>query len=351
MTEATREVIDLRSDTVTQPTAAMREAMCNAQVGDDMVGEDPTVNELEAYCCDLFGKPAAVFCCSGTQSNQAAIWAHCRPGDELLIERFGHLANYEAGAPAALSGVSTCSIPGEGGMLDIAHLDGVLRPQQQHFPQAKLLCLENTTNIGGGRAYPPEQLQRVTAWGRERGLNVHLDGARLFNACAARGYEASEVAALFDTVSICFSKGLGCPMGSMLVGDEETIQRARRARKLFGGALRQAGIVAAAALYGLQHHRERLSEDHRLARRLAESISQVPTISLDLDAVETNIVFFEVDPATMTGREAVQHLAEQGVKLHAVGAQRLRIVTHLDVDEAMVDRAAEIIKSTLAPRQ
>jgi len=341
-------VVDLRSDTFTQPTPAMREAICNAVVGDDMVGEDPTVNELEAYCCDLFDKPAAVFCCSGTQSNQAAIWAHCRPGDELLIEQFGHLANYEAGGPAALSGVSVRTIPGTGGMLDLEQLEGTCRPPQQHFPQARLLCLENTTNIGGGRAYPLEQMERVTQWGREQGLKLHLDGARIFNACVARGYSPADVAAHFDTVSVCFSKGLGCPMGSMLLGDVEMITRARRARKLFGGALRQAGIVAAAGLYALKHHRERLAEDHRLARRLAERISQLPGVTLDLQAVETNIVFFTIDPSIMSGAELVSRLGEQGVKLYNVGPQRLRIVTHLDVDEDMIDRAAGLIESTIA---
>ncbi|HCS55326.1 MAG TPA: low specificity L-threonine aldolase, partial [Planctomycetaceae bacterium] len=240
-------MIDLRSDTFTKPTLAMRQAMFDAEVGDDMVGEDPTVNRLEAFCCELFGKQAAVFCCSGTQSNQAALWAHCRPGDEILIESHGHLANYEGGAPAALTGVSVQYIPGVGGMLDVEHLKGRKKPKEQHFPQSKVLCLENTTNIGGGRAYPLDQLERVTEWGRSNDLICHLDGARIFNACTAQNYTPAQVAELFDTVSICFSKGLGCPMGSILVGDNDVIQRARRARKSFGGALRQAGIIAAAA--------------------------------------------------------------------------------------------------------
>ncbi|MCG6156435.1 threonine aldolase family protein [Rubinisphaera margarita] len=338
------DFVDLRSDTYTKPSLAMRQAMFEAEVGDDMVGEDPTVNRLEAMCCELFGKPAAVFCCSATQSNQAALWAQCRSGDEILIEQYGHLANYEAGAPAVLSGVSIQLIPGDQGMLDVSHLEGRVRPREQHFPQTKVLCLENTTNIGGGRAYPLEQLQRVTDWGRDHGLRCHLDGARIFNACTARGYSPAETASMFDTISVCFSKGLGCPMGSILVGDEETIAMARRARKIFGGALRQAGIVAAAAIYALDNHIDQLAEDHRNAYRLAERLEQIPGLHINLADVETNIVFFRVDSTLGSAKDFAGRLRERGVRMYDIGPGRMRAVTHRDVTVEMIDRAADVIE-------
>jgi threonine aldolase len=345
--QAPADIIDLRSDTVTRPTAGMREAMFEAEVGDDMVGEDPTVNLLEAYGCELFQKEAAVFCCSGTQSNQAAIWAQCRPGDELLIEQHGHLANYEGGAPAALTGVSVRQIAGNGGLFDVADLERIWRKPQQHFPQTRLLCLENTTNIGGGRAWPRDQFRRVCDWGREHGLKVHLDGARIFNACVAQGYRPHEIAADCDTLSVCFSKGLGCPMGSLLLGDAETIAQARRARKIFGGALRQAGVVAAAAVYALHHHRERLADDHVHARLLAERIHQLPGLRLNLADVETNIVFFELEIPQFTAADLVSRLKESGVLMYALGTHRIRAVTHLDVTAPMIERAARAIAAAL----
>ena len=217
-------IYDLRSDTVTKPSRAMREAMADAEVGDDMSGEDPTVNRLEALCAARFGKEAAVFACSGTQSNQMAVRAHCRPGDELLCHESGHIVNFEAGTPAALSGVSSRTIPGEGGMVDVPQLHGKVRSGDQHLACTRLVCLENTTNVGGGRAYPLEQIARVGAWAHELGLKVHVDGARLFNAVVARGYSPKDVGKHVDTISICFSKGLGCPMGSILVGSAEEIR-------------------------------------------------------------------------------------------------------------------------------
>jgi len=341
------EIIDLRSDTVTRPTPGMRQAMFEAEVGDDMVGEDPTVNLLEAYGCELFQKEAAVFCCSGTQSNQAAIWAHCRPGDELLIEQHGHLANYEGGGPAALTGVSVRQIAGNGGIFDVADVERIWRKPQQHFPQTRLLCLENTTNIGGGRAWPLDQFRRLCVWGREQGLKVHLDGARIFNACAAQGYRPHEIVTGCDTISVCFSKGLGCPMGSLLLGDADTIAQARRARKIFGGALRQAGMVAAAAVFALHHHRERLADDHAHARLLAQKIFELPGIRLNLDEVETNIVFFELESPGLTAAELVNRLKAAGVLMYALGPNRIRAVTHLDVTTPMIERAAQAIAAAL----
>ncbi|MFV0442194.1 MAG: threonine aldolase family protein [Planctomycetaceae bacterium] len=339
--------IELRSDTYTRPTAGMREAIAQAEVGDDMVGEDPTVNRLEARMAELLGKQAAVFACSGTQSNQMAVWAHCDRAEELLIEETGHIANFEGGAPAALSGVMCRRLPGDFGRLDVEHLQGQIRRGNDHFATTKLLCLENSTNIGGGRTYSLEQIERVCGWARENDLRTHLDGARLFNACIARGYAAADVARHFDTASICFSKGLGCPMGSILIGPQTLIARARKARKVFGGALRQAGIVAAAALYALDHHVERLAEDHANAQLLAQRIASFPGIRIEAASVETNLVFFEVDPDWGTAAQLSAALRSRNVKMLPLGPQRLRACTHLDVTTEQILQAAEHIRDLL----
>lgn len=341
-------IVELRSDTYTKPSPGMRQAIAAAEVGDDMVGEDPTVNALEARMADLLGKEAAVFACSGTQSNQMGVWTHCTAGDELLIDETGHIANYEAGAPAVLSGVSVRRVRGTGGLIDVDLLDAALRPANQHFSPTRLVCLENSTNLGGGRTYPLEQIARVCACAHEHGFKTHLDGARLFNACVARGYSAREVAEHFDTVSICFSKGLGCPMGSILVGSKADIARARRARKLFGGALRQAGIPAAACLYALDHNIDRLAIDHQNARVFAESIAEIEGIRVVLDEIETNLVFFEIDEVFGTAAQLSAALRQRGVRINpAGGSHRLRACTHLDVDRAGVLRAAEVIRECL----
>ena len=313
-----------------------------------MVGEDPTVNRLEARVAELLGKEAAVFACSGTQSNQMGVWSHCHSGDELLIEQTGHIANFEAGAPAALSGVSVRRIPGAGGLLDLDALDGAIRPPNQHFSPTRLLCIENSTNLGGGQTYPLEQLARVCAWAHEHDLKVHLDGARVFNACVARGYSPADVAGHLDTVSICFSKGLGCPLGSILVGSSEDVAKARRARKMFGGALRQAGIVAAAALYAIEHHIERMEDDHANARVFAERISEIDGISVDLERVETNLVFFEVESGYGTAPQLSAAIKKRGVNINPTGAHQLRGCTHLDVDRGGVLYAAEVIQECLS---
>jgi len=340
-------LINLYSDTVTKPTAAMREAIARAEVGDDMSGEDPTVNRLEALMAKTLGKEAAVFACSGTQSNQMGVKTHCLPGDELLIETTGHIACFEAGGPAVLSGVTCRTIPGTLGMLDVADLEGKVRADNQHLCVTRLLCLENTTNVGGGRAWPLDQLARVCDWAHNNGLKTHLDGARLFNACFAKGYSAAEVGQHFDTISICFSKGLGCPMGSVLVGSTNDIRKARRARKLFGGALRQAGIVAAAAVYAMENHIERLAVDHDNAKTLAREIAKIDGLSIQVDEVETNLVFFEVDPKLGNASQLAAALLERGVKIGASGAQRLRACTHLDVDRDDLLKTAEVLRQTV----
>lgn len=338
-----RPLIDLYSDTVTRPTPEMYQAMVSAEVGDDMSGLDPTVNRLEQMVCDLFQKEAAVFACSGTQSNQMGVRAHCQPGDELLIEERGHIANFEGGAAAVLSGASARTIPGKGGMLDVPDLVGKVRADDQHLARTRLVCLENTTNGGGGRVYPVEQIHRVCDWAHEHGLKVHLDGARLFNASVAAGAPVSEICRGIDTISVCFSKGLGCPMGSILVGSAEAIAHARRSRKLMGGALRQAGVVAAAAIYALENNVERLADDHRHAKQFAETIAQVDGIQIDPNDVESNLVFFEIDPEIGTARQLVAAVAERGVRIGAMYSHKIRACTHLDASEKDVLEAARVI--------
>ncbi|MCH7988900.1 MAG: aminotransferase class V-fold PLP-dependent enzyme [Planctomycetes bacterium] len=341
-------MIDLYSDTKTKPTPGMRDAIANAEVGDDMSGEDPTVNRLEAMAVEMFEKEAAVFACSGTQSNQMGIRSHCSPGDELLINETGHIANYEAGAPAILSGVTCRTISAPKGMLDVSDLEGKIRAVDQHLCPTRLVCLENTTNSGGGRVYPLEQVNRVGLWAHEHGLKVHIDGARLFNAVVAGGYTPAEITRHVDTVSICFSKGLGCPMGSILVGSAEDIANARRSRKLFGGALRQAGIVAAAAVYAWENHIERLAEDHENAKLFAEKIAEIDGLHINPEDVETNLVFFEVDPELGDASGLSAALKKRGVRIGASGAYRLRACTHLDVSRDDVLQAAEMVSDCVA---
>ncbi|MGQ0635358.1 MAG: threonine aldolase family protein [Planctomycetaceae bacterium] len=341
-------MIDMRSDTVTRPTAGMRQAMAAAEVGDDMFGEDPTVNRLEALMAERLGKLAAVFACSGTQSNQMAVRAHCQPGDELLIETTAHIANFEQGAPAALSGVTCRTIDGRHGLLDVADLEGKVRPDNQHFSITRLVCLENTTNVGGGRVYPQESIDCICAWAHRQGIKVHLDGARLFNAVVATGSSAAEICRNVDTVSVCFSKGLGCPMGSILAGPAAEIARARRARKLMGGALRQAGIVAAAGIYALEHHVERLRDDHLNAHAFAEAIARVDGVTLDPPDIQTNLVYFQIDAELGTAAQLATRLKDEGILMNATGPQRLRACTHLDVDRSMVLRAAEAVAAIVS---
>jgi len=340
--------IDLRSDTVTKPTDGMREAIASAEVGDDMWGEDPTVNELERRMAEMLGKEAALFACSGTQSNQLGVWAHCRAGDELLIQQDGHIANYEGGAPAVLHGVTCRTFGGAGGMFDVADIESVLHPVDQHFPMSRLVCFENTTNKGGGRVWPLEQFQRVSQWAQEQGYKTHLDGARLFNACVAGGYEPAELVKHIDTTSICFSKGLGCPFGSMLVGSQTEIDTARRGRKIFGGSLRQAGIGAAAAIYALDHHIDQLAVDHRHARILAEKLSDIDGLKIDVDAVESNLVFFDVEESVGNAEQLVMALLSRGVKVLALGNQRIRACTHLDVTEEQIQQSAQAAKEAMS---
>jgi threonine aldolase len=321
----------------------MRAAMQAAVVGDDVFREDPTVNQLEERVADLLGKESALFVPSGTMSNQIGIKAHTQPGDELLCDINCHIYNYEAGGPAVLSGLMCRTIEGDHGIVDVTQLEGTVRPNNDHCVRTRIVCLENTHNRGGGRIYPLEKIQAIRAWTRQHHLILHLDGARLWNAIVATGIQARTWAAEFDTVSVCFSKGLGAPVGSALIGPRDFIVRARRIRKLFGGGMRQAGVLAAAALYALDHHIERLTEDHANAQILAEAVRATAGLRLVPAEVDTNLVWIEVDRSLGTAREVALRLEEQGIRIQSPAPQYLRACTHLDVSTAQVRRVADAL--------
>lgn len=336
-------MIDLRSDTVTKPTSAMRAAMAAAEVGDDVIDVDPTVDRLQRMTAEILGKEAAIFMPSGTMTNQVAVRIHCKPGDEFLCEAGCHIFHYEQGAFAQLSGVVARTLPGESGVLRPAQFVGQIRPDNEHLVRTRLVCIENTHNRGAGRVQPYEDVAAICHWAREHGLRTHLDGARLFNAVVASGVPANHWAQHFDTISVCFSKGLGAPVGSALVGTREFIHEARRHRKLFGGGMRQSGIIAAGALHALQYHRERLGEDHEHARILAQAIRDTAGLTLAPDTVDTNMVIFEVDRALGTASQFAATLKAHGVWMLAIGETLVRAVTHLDVRRDEILAAAEII--------
>jgi threonine aldolase len=314
--------------------------MAAAEVGDDVFGEDPTINRLQERVAELLGKEAALFVPSGTMSNQVCVRTHTVPGDELLCESTCHIYTWEAGGPAALSGVTCRTFEGDYGVLDVSQLEDKIRPQNDHYVRTRLVCLENTHNRGGGRVYPLEKIQAISEWALGNGLSVHLDGARIWNAAVATGVSLAEWARPFHTVSVCFSKGLGAPVGSALAGTKEFVARAKRVRKLFGGGMRQGGVIAAAALYALDHHIERLADDHRNAQIIAQAIAETPGFRLDPPFVETNLVWFEVTPSIATAKEVAARLKEQGILVHTSGPQTLRACTHLDVSAAQAEQAA-----------
>lgn len=340
------QIIDLRSDTVTRPTPAMRHAIADAEVGDDVLGDDPTVIQLQERVAALLGKPAALFVPSGTMANQLSIRAHTEHGDEVIAHEDSHILHYETGAPAALSGVMTREARGDRGLFEVSEVDRLFRPESPIAPRSRLLVIENTQNRGGGAVWPVEQLARVAARGRELGLRVHLDGARIWNASAASGVSPAEYARHFDSVACCFSKGLGAPVGSAVVGDESFIARCRRFRKMFGGAMRQVGLLAAGALHALEHHRGRLPEDHANARRLAEAASSTPGLRLAMPA-ETNIVMFDIDAPGVTAAAFCERLRNHGVWMLPFGPGRVRAVTHLDVSGEMINRACAALPHAL----
>jgi threonine aldolase len=335
-------VIDLRSDTVTQPTPAMRAAIAQAVVGDDVLRDDPTVLELEERTAALLGQEAALFVPSGTMANQIAIRCHAEPGARVLLDGEAHIYHYEAGGMAALSGVMPACLSGRRGLFTAEEMERHLGPPDVHLSPARLVCIENTHNRGGGAIWPLEQLADVAGAARRHGLKVHLDGARLWNASAATGIAERAYAALCDSVSVCFSKGLGAPVGSALAASRECIERARRVRKQFGGGMRQAGILAAAALHALEHHRTRLREDHAHARLLAEALAQMPGVRIDPAQVETNMVWFEVTESPAAA--LVQRLDERGVRMLALGPRTVRAVTHLMVTSEDVHTVIQMLR-------
>jgi len=334
--------IDLRSDTVTQPTPAMREAMNAAPLGDDVLEGDPSVRALEAKVAALLGKEAAIFVPSGTMSNLLAVKAQTQPGEEIICDQECHIYYYEAAGFAAFSGCSLRFTRGERGFFTADDVVNLVRADNEHFPRTSLVTIENTHNRGGGAVWPIEQLRAVYAQSKSLGLRVHMDGARLWNACAQSGIDPAEHAGCADTVSVCFSKGLGCPVGSALVGDAVTIAKARRFRKLVGGSMRQAGMLAAAASYALDHNRDRIADDHRRAKEFAEAIADVPGITVDASRIETNMVYIGVGQSLGTAAEFCAKLDDR-VRMLAESPQGVRAVMHLHISDDDVQEAAASI--------
>jgi threonine aldolase len=344
-------MIDLRSDTVTRPTAAMREAMAAAPVGDDVFGDDPTVFELEQHVADLLGKEAALYVPSGTMSNQLGVRVHCQPGDEFFCDSECHIYYYEQGAYAQLWGVAAHPLPSTGGLPSIETLEAALRPENIHYPRTKVLCVENTHNRFGGAILPEAEVVAACAWAHSVGIKTHLDGARLWNAAVAtEGDWRSNIRRQcdpFDTVSVCFSKGLGAPVGSALAGPAELIAVARRVRKALGGGWRQAGIVAAGALYAVQHQVARLAQDHARAAEIASTARHTSGLSLLGDRCDTNLVVINIDPAIGTAAEISARLAHHGVLVSQPTPHRIRAVTHHDVSDADIDHVIESLVASL----
>jgi threonine aldolase len=325
--------------------------MSAAEVGDDVFGEDPTVNRLEERVADLLGKEAALYVPSGTMANQICVKAHTQPGDELLCDINCHIYNNEAGGPAVLSGVMCRTLDGDFGILDLSQLaDKIRNPNDTHLVRTRLVCLENTHNRGGGKIYPIEKIESVSRWARTSGLAMHLDGARLWNAIVATGIGARVWAGHFDSVSVCFSKGLGAPIGSALAGSRALIAKGRRIRKLFGGGMRQAGVAAAAALYALEHNVERLAEDHKNARVIARAVADTPGLRLHPPEVDTNLIWFRVDPELGTAKDVAAALKQHGILVSTPGPQTIRACTHLDVSAAQVERVADTVRTALKRR-
>ncbi len=339
--------VDLRSDTVTQPSQEMRDAMCRAVVGDDVLGDDPTVNQLQDYMAHLLGCEQAVYVPSGTMANGIAIRAHTEPGDEIISHLHSHYYEYESGAFAAVSGCSARFVDGDRGHYTAESLAAVIRPRNDHFAHARLAIIENTSNRGGGSVWPLEQFRSVCEEAHSHGLKIHLDGARLMNACVATCLQPTDYTQYVDSVSLCFSKGLGAPVGSVLAGSKHIIARGKRFRKMFGGTMRQSGIVAAAALYAITHNIDRLAEDHTNAKQLAFGLNELSHVTIDPESVETNMLYIDVNPDWGTGQQLADALEAEGVRLFATGPQRLRAVTHLDVNADQVDVAIDIFKRVL----
>lgn len=337
------KTIDLRSDTVTKPTPEMLKAMMNAEVGDDVFGEDPSINKLENKAAEMFGKEAAIFCPSGTMTNQIAINVHTRPGDEVICHPYSHIYVYEGGGMAFNSGCQAKFVEGERGLIKAKDIEKAISADDVHAARTGLISLENTMNKGGGACYELSDIIAIRELADKHNLPLHLDGARLFNALVAKNQTASEIGVHFDSISICLSKGLGCPVGSLLLGDREFIHEARRVRKKFGGGMRQAGYLAAAGIYALDHHTDRLAEDHEKARELVDALEHCQWVKR-VDPVETNIVIFYLEDHR-DEQDFLDRLNRQGIKLVKMGEGKLRFVTHLDVDRDDIAAASQIIRT------
>ncbi|WP_037073652.1 threonine aldolase family protein [Rhizobium leguminosarum] len=342
------EFIDLYSDTKTKPTPAMRERIARAVVGDEQKDEDPTTRELVERVAEQLGQESAVLLPSGTMCNEIALAVHCKPGDEIICERGAHIVNYETGGPAALAGVMIHTIDGHRGMFDSEQLSAAIRGDSRYFPRSRLVCLEQTANLGGGAVWPIEKMRDVVATGRNASLALHLDGARLFNASVASGLSTSVYGTLFDSVWVDFTKGLGAPVGAVLAGSRDFIKDAWRLKQRWGGAMRQSGMIAAGCLHALDEHVTGLELDHRNARSFADIISQLPGVRLDKDGVETNIVFFDIEGTGWLAGDLVARAKEQNIGIGAFGKTLIRIVTHLDTPEHLVRKAAEKIAHLLS---
>ena len=340
--------VDLRSDTVTRPTPEMRRAIAEAAVGDDVFGDDPTVNELERLSAEITGREAALFVPSGSMGNEVSIMAHTRRGDEAVVEFDSHIYNYEAAGPAVLCGVQLAPLAGSMGILTPAQIEEAIRPDDPHEPVTRLVCLENSHNRAGGVVYPLETMRDIYGLAQDRGLKVHLDGARIFNAAVASGIDAREYCALCDSMMFCLSKGLGAPIGSMVVGDRDFIHLAHRNRKLLGGGMRQVGIVAAAGIYALENNIERLADDNARAKRLAEAVSPLRGVAVDLETVQTNIVVADVSGSGLSVDDAILRLEHEGILVVPFGRTTIRAVTHLDIDDDDIDRTIAAFEKVFA---
>ena len=342
--------IDLYSDTQTRPTPAMRRAMAEAPVGDEQRNEDPSVNRLCAMVCELLGKEAAMYLPSGTMCNEIAILVHCRPGDEILADRTAHIIIAEGGGPAALAGALVGPLDGRRGVFTAEQVDDGVRDASRYAPRTGLVSVEQTSNRGGGTVWPLEAIRAVADAAGRHALPLHMDGARLMNAVVASGVPARDFAEPFNSVWIDLSKGLGCPLGGVLAGSADFVEQAWRWKQRMGGAMRQAGIVAAAGIHALEHHVDRLAEDHANARLFAERIAGLPGLEVDVDAVETNLVFIDVAGTGLTADAVYRRLLDRGVRIGPGGSHDMRAVTHLDIDRGQVEEAAEVLGAVLSER-
>ncbi len=341
--------IDLRSDTVTRPDAGMRAAMASADVGDDVFGEDPTINHLQEVVAEMLGKEAALFVPSGTMGNEICLKHHTRPGNEVLCEAGAHILNYESGAAGFLSGIQLIPVQGQRGMITPRQVEPLIRPTAYYYPQTAVIAIENTHNSAGGTVFPLDGITTLFELAQKRSLKLHIDGARIWNASAASGIPLAQYGAHCDSISVCFSKGLGAPVGSALAGSRELVAEAVRLRKIFGGGMRQAGILGAAVLYALENNLARLVEDHDNAKFLAAGLSEISGVTVDMESVQTNIVIFDIEETGMTTKEAVANLRNNGVLVVPFGHTVLRAVTHLDVTQRHMEAALEIFRQVFKP--